>query len=69
MYDDYSQLTFMDMINILDEPYRVIIVLRFFEQMPLKDIAQLLELNENTVKTRLYRGLYLLKIDLEDIER
>lgn len=63
--DDYSDLTFESMTEKLDIKYRSIIVLRFFEDMSIKEIAKVLELNENTVKTRLYRGLEILKIQLE----
>ena len=36
----------------LDEDHRVIIVLRFFEGMKLAEIAKVLDINENTVKTK-----------------
>ena len=49
----------------LDEKYRSVIVLRFFEDMPIKDIAYILNVNENTVKTRLYTALKILKEDLK----
>ncbi len=59
--DDYSALTIESLINTLDEKYRSIIVLRFCEDMPIKDIADILGENENTVKTRLYKALKILK--------
>lgn len=49
----------------LDEDHRVIIVLRFFEGMKLAEIAKVLDINENTVKTRLYRALKTLRVDME----
>lgn len=66
--DDYSNISFTQMIQHLDKNYRVIIVLRFFERMQLKEIAELLDINENTVKTRLYRALELLKLDMEEVD-
>ena len=63
--DDYSGLTFESMVKKLDDRYKSVIVLRFFENMQIKEIAEILSLNENTVKTRLYKGLKLLKMDLE----
>ncbi len=63
--DDYSDISFNSIINILDIKYREIIVLRFLEDMPIKEIADILGINENTVKTRLYRGLKILKVDME----
>lgn len=67
--DDYSILNVSDMIAILPPPYKAIIVLRFFENMTLHEIAQVLQLNENTVKTRLYKALKLLKADMECDEK
>ena len=64
--DDYSSITFESMTEKLDIKYRSIIVLRFFEDMSIKEIANVLDLNENTVKTRLYKGLEILKIQLGD---
>ena len=46
-------------INRLDEDTQKIIKLRFFEELSLKEIAQITELNLNTVKAKLYRGLKL----------
>lgn len=66
--DDYSDISFSQIIQHLNENYRVVIVLRFFEGMQIKEIAELLEINENTVKTRLYRALELLKIDMEGVD-
>lgn len=63
--DDYSYLSFESMIKNLDIKYKEIIVMRFFENMPIKEISQVLGINENTVKTRLYSGLKKLKIQLE----
>ena len=43
-----------------------VIVLRFFEDMKIKDMAEVLGINENTAKTRLYKALRLLKEDMVD---
>ncbi len=49
-------------INSLAEDVQSIIKLRFYEELPLKDIAQIMEMNLNTVKAKLYRGLKELKV-------
>lgn len=41
-------------------------MLRFFEDMKIDEIANVLEENVNTIKTRLYKALKLLKIELEE---
>lgn len=45
-----------------------IIRLRFFEEMSLKEISSITGLNLNTVKTKLYRGLKLLKENIQEAE-
>ena len=45
----------------LDERERMVIQLRFFEDMKLAEIAEVTDTNLNTVKTRLYSGLRKLK--------
>jgi RNA polymerase sigma-70 factor (ECF subfamily) len=49
----------------LPHNYRLIISLRYFEDLKLEEIADILGENLNTVKTRLYAGLKKLRIELE----
>lgn len=55
-----------DRIGRLEETVQKIIKLRFFEELTLDEIARILGINLNTVKTKLYRGLKTLKIALEE---
>lgn len=48
-------------IGRMEETAQKIIKLRFFEELTLEEIAQVLEMNINTVKAKLYRGLRSLK--------
>jgi len=55
--DAYNEI---DLYNALDElplQYKTVIILRFFEDLKLEEIAVIIDENINTVKTRLYRGL------------
>ena len=63
-YDTYEDIDLQEALERLPEKYRVVIVLRYFEDMKIGDIAEILNENENTIKTRLYKGLSKLKIDL-----
>ncbi|WP_354471091.1 sigma-70 family RNA polymerase sigma factor [Lysinibacillus parviboronicapiens] len=47
---------------------REVLIYFYFEEMPVVEIAQLLNIPESTVKTRLRRGRELLKPKLEHIE-
>lgn len=44
---------------------QTVIILRFFEDMKLEEIAEICEESVNTIKSRLYRTLKKLKLDLE----
>ncbi|WP_085994181.1 sigma-70 family RNA polymerase sigma factor [Oceanobacillus senegalensis] len=46
--------------------YREVIYLFYFEELPIKDIAIVIQVKENTVKTRLRRAKELLKNGLEE---
>jgi RNA polymerase sigma-70 factor (ECF subfamily) len=52
---------------VMDLPvrYRLIIHLFYYEELSVKEIGQVLHLNENTIMSRLYRGRKLLKDILE----
>lgn len=63
--DDYPDIDLEKALEELPEIYHSIIVLRYFEDLKIKEIAEVLELNVNTVKTRLYKGLGELKIKMD----
>ena len=62
--DRYMDFDVWDSLEKLDQKDRTIIILRYFEDRKLEDIAQMINENVNTVKTRLYRALKKLKIEL-----
>ena len=63
--DIYSDFDTLEALQVLNETERAIIILRFFEDKKIDDIATILDLNVNTTKTLLYRSLKKLKIELE----
>lgn len=64
----YTDLELMDLFHLLNEKDRTVMILRFFEDMKLDDISAITMESVNTVKTRLYRALKLLKIQYEEQE-
>ena len=53
-----------DRIGRMEKDVQSIIRLRFFEEMTLSEIAEILRMNLNTVKAKLYRGLKTLKVEI-----
>jgi len=56
-------------VATLDEPYREVVMLRFFAEQSLAEIAEVTERPLGTVKTHLHRGLARLRRTLEEHER
>lgn len=55
--------------HILDQlpvAIKTVIVLRFFEDLKLEEISYITKAPLSTVKSRLYKGLHLLKVQMED---
>lgn len=63
--DTYTDIDLHRALDELPEDYRSIIILRFFEDLKLEEIAEILNINTNTVKTRLYKSLDKLRIKME----
>ena len=63
--DQYQETELRTILNQLDHKSKTIIILRYFEDLKLEDIADILGNNLNTVKARLYRSLKKLRLNLE----
>lgn len=48
----------------LEPMYQTVIILRFFEDMKLSEIAKITDVNLNTAKTRLYTALRQLRVEM-----
>lgn len=51
-----NRIDLYNAIDILEEKYKTPIILQYFHDMEIKEIARILDCNENTVKTNLRRG-------------
>ena len=67
--DEYHDVDLYNLIMRLDKKYRTLIVLRFYEDMTLEQISTILDENINTVKTRLYKALDILKQNIKKEEQ
>lgn len=53
---DKENVEFEELMNTLDERYRIVLMLYYAEGFNTREISEILELSENTVRTRLARG-------------
>ena len=60
--------TLAERVDALPPEVATIIRLRFYEDLPLREISAITGCNLNTVKTRLYKGLKKLRVSLEGEE-
>ena len=63
--DVYSNMDLQRALDLLYPEDKAIVELRFFENRKLEEIAQILDENVSTVKSRLYRSMKKLRIELE----
>ena len=64
--DVYEDIDLKEALDSLNAEDKAVIELRFFEDKPLNEIAEILGENLSTVKSRLYRGIRKLRIQLAD---
>ncbi|MCM1500015.1 MAG: sigma-70 family RNA polymerase sigma factor [Clostridium sp.] len=65
--DHYSEL--WDVVSALKEEYRIVIVMFYYNDLSIKEIAKILGIAAGTVKSRLNRGRELLRQALEGKEK
>lgn len=53
---EYEQCEFENLMQSLDEKYRTVLLLYYGEGFKIREIAQILDMEESTVKSRLARG-------------
>lgn len=63
--DRYKDFDILQSLDALNERERTVILLRFFEDRKLEEIAHILRSNLSTTKSILYRSLKKLRIELE----
>ena len=65
--DHYRDLELKEAVDKLEEQEKTLIILRFYEDKQLSEIADILQENLSTVKSRLYRTLKKLREELETV--
>ncbi len=64
--DQYENIDLKRALESMPAEDKAVIELKYFEELKLEEIADILEENVNTVKSRLYRGLKKLRIRLQE---
>lgn len=64
-HDTYMDFDLKLALDQLPTELKTIITLKYFEEMTFTGMSQILGENENTIKTKLYKALKWLKLDME----
>ncbi|WP_233201415.1 sigma-70 family RNA polymerase sigma factor [Sporosarcina sp. P13] len=62
--DRQIDLDLLDALDALSAYEKSLIILRFFEDLKIEEVAAVLDENVNTIKTKLYRTLRKLRIEI-----
>jgi RNA polymerase sigma-70 factor (ECF subfamily) len=64
--DRYEDIDLKRAVEALGEPDRTIVTLRYFEELKLSEVAEVVQMPVNSVKSRLYRALNRLRTALKE---
>ncbi|GGI17615.1 RNA polymerase sigma factor [Gottfriedia solisilvae] len=62
--DHYTNIDLERSLEALPPKYKSVIILRYFEDLKIEEVAEILKESPNTIKTRLYKALELLRIKM-----
>lgn len=71
MHDDYDiekaidKMNFFELISVLNEDDRTIFTLYYKDNYNTKEIAEIMNMNENTIRTRMRRAREIIKKNLK----
>lgn len=66
MEDQYSDIDLQEALDLLSGQEKAIVIMKYFEEKKLEEIAEILDENVNTIKSKLYRSLRKLRIQLAE---
>ncbi|WP_163655488.1 RNA polymerase sigma factor [Listeria sp. PSOL-1] len=64
--DQYENIDLKEALERLPTKYKTVIILRYFEELSLQEISYIINRNLSTTKTRLYKALKLLRLDISE---
>ncbi len=62
---DEKEKALWSSLNRLDDRYRIVVVLRYFHEMSVREISEILSVHEGTIHSRLHKARETLRSELE----
>lgn len=66
--EDTEYIDLYKAVDSLEGMYKTVIILKYFEDLKIKDIAKVLEITESNVKNYIHKALNLLRVELKEGE-
>ncbi|MEG0772484.1 sigma-70 family RNA polymerase sigma factor [Clostridium sp.] len=66
--EDIEYIDLYEAVDSLQGLYKTVIILKYFEDLKIKDIARILDISESNVKNYLHKALNRLRIELKEGE-
>ena len=60
--ESYANVEWRDFLNSLDEKYRIVVILYYVQGFKTREIAEILQINQSTVRGRLAKAREKLEI-------
>ena len=67
LIQDEKERSVWQALSNLDEKHRLPVVLRYFHELPISEIAKILSVNEGTIHSRLHHARQRLQSELKDL--
>ena len=67
MVETDVQIDLMNALNEMDEKYKTVLLLRYYQDYTVQQIAVILDCPEGTVKTNIRRGIAVLKDKMKGV--
>jgi len=64
---DEKEAVIWSELNKLDERHRIVMILRYFHELSISEISEILDVNEGTIHSRLHTARERLRSQLENI--
>lgn len=68
-YEDKNEDNLISYINQLEDEFKSVVILFYYDDISIRDISRVLNISEGTVKSRLSRAKAKLKVMIENNER